>query len=280
MKQNKIEPKNGKINDKSSSNVKIKVEQNLNLNRKVMVGNEKITLTELNKLKLVMKPNDTELNELDFKQARKYDGRTYLQYLYALLKSKHLLIRVINKNDYNSRMIKIFLCFCNFNISYAVNALFFNDDTMHKIYEDDGEFNFIYQLPQIIYSAIISKIFESILEYLALSEKIIIDFKKEKIKKHLLMKKAQNILRILFCKFMTFFIFSFLFTILFWYYLTCFCAVYRNTQFHLIKDTLIGFGTSMITPLGLNLLPGIFRIPAIIKRRKYMYTFSKLLQIF
>ena len=177
-------------------------------------------------------------------------------------------------------MIKIFLCFCNFNISYTVNALFFNDDTMHKIYEDDGEFNFIYQLPQIIYSAIISKIIESILEYLALSEKIIIDFKKEKIKKHLLMKKAQNILRILFCKFMTFFIFSFLFTILFWYYLTCFCAVYRNTQFHLIKDTLIGFGTSMITPLGLNLLPGIFRIPAIIKRRKYMYTFSKLLQIF
>ena len=280
LKQNKIEPKNEKINDKSSSNVKIKVEQNINHNRKVMVGNEKITLTELNKLKLVMKPNDTELNELDFKQARKYDGRTYLQYYYALLKSKHLLIRVINKKDYNSRMIKIFLCFCNFNISYAVNALFFNDDTMHKIYEDDGEFNFIYQLPQIIYSAIISKIIESILEYLALSEKIIIDFKKEKIKKHLLMKKAENILRILYCKFITFFIFSFLFTILFWYYLTCFCAVYRNTQFHLIKDTLIGFGTSMITPLGLNLLPGIFRIPAIIKKRKYMYTFSKFLQIF
>ena len=60
LKQNKIEPKNEKINDKSSSNVKIKVEQNINHNRKVMVGNEKITLTELNKLKLVMKPNDTE----------------------------------------------------------------------------------------------------------------------------------------------------------------------------------------------------------------------------
>ena len=27
---------------------------------------------------------------------------------------------------------------------------FFSDDTMHKIYEDQGNFNFIYQLPQIL----------------------------------------------------------------------------------------------------------------------------------
>ena len=37
-----------------------------------------------------------------------------------------------------------------------MNAIFFNDETMHKIYEDEGSFNLIYNLPQIIYSSIIS----------------------------------------------------------------------------------------------------------------------------
>ena len=40
----------------------------------------------------------------------------------------------------------------NFAISYTINALFFSDDTMHKIYEDKGKFNIIYQLPHIVNS--------------------------------------------------------------------------------------------------------------------------------
>ena len=68
---------------------------------------------------------------------------------------------------------------------------------------------------------------------------------------------------------------------IFCYYLGCFCAVYQNTQFHLIKDTLISFGISNITPLGINLLPGLFRIPAISKKgsgKICLYVLSKLLQ--
>ena len=49
----------------------------------------------------------------------------------------------------------------------------------------------------------------------------------------------------------------------FWYFIACFCAVYRNTQFILIKNTLISFSLSMVYPFGLNLLPGFFRIPAL-----------------
>ena len=51
-----------------------------------------------------------------------------------------------------------------------MNALFFNEDTIHQILEDEGEFNFIYQLPQIIYSFVISSAFGKILDYLVLSE--------------------------------------------------------------------------------------------------------------
>ena len=41
---------------------------------------------------------------------------------------------------------------------------------MHKIYEDSGEFNLSYQLPQIIYSFLISYVINFITEYLSLSE--------------------------------------------------------------------------------------------------------------
>ena len=41
------------------------------------------------------------------------------------------------------------------------------------------------------------------------------------------------------------------------------CSVYTNTQIHLIKDTIISFGLSLLYPLGICLLPGIFRLPAL-----------------
>ena len=49
----------------------------------------------------------------------------------------------------------------------------------------------------------------------------------------------------------------------FWYYISCFCAVYKNTQIILIEDTIISFTLSMLYPFGLNLIPGMFRIPAL-----------------
>ena len=72
---------------------------------------------------------------------------------------------------------------------------------------------------------------------------------------------------------------SFLFFLSFWYYLGCFGAVYKNTQIHLIKDTLISFGLSLIYPLFLNLLPAIIRIPSLrMKNNKCLYKISKIIQ--
>ena len=61
-----------------------------------------------------------------------------------------------------------------------------------------------------------------------------------------------------------------------------FGAIYRNTQLHLLKDTLISFALSFIYPFVIYLLPGLFRIPALSdskKKRKLLYNFSKVLQM-
>ena len=162
-----------------------------------------------------------------------------------------------------------------------MNALFFNDNTMHKIYEDKGKFQFIYQLPQIICSSIISIIFNTLLKLLALSEIDILILKSKKENKDI-NKKEEDLNKKLQIKFMLYFIISTILLLLFWYYLSMFCAIYKNTQLHLIKDTLISFGLSLIYPFGIYLLPGFFRIPSLSDKkgnRKYLYAISKILQM-
>ena len=150
---------------------------------------------------------------------------------------------------------------------------------MHRIYEDFGEFNIVYQILQIIYSALICGVINTLITSLSLSEKNILELKKEQ--KHIKEKKVQ-VLKILKFKFLFFFLFTFILLLIFWYYISCFCAVYRNTQIHLIKNTLISFGFTLIYPFGLFLIPGIFRIPALRAKKankECIYKFSKILQL-
>ena len=150
---------------------------------------------------------------------------------------------------------------------------------MHKIYSDGGSFNFIYNIPQILYSSLISGIIISIITTLALSDSNFIRFKQYH-NKNLLKIKTKETLGILKIKFGLFFVIIFILLILFWFYLACFCAVYKNTQIHLIKDTLISFGTSMIYPFGIYLIPGIFRIISLKQKNKEcMYNFSKIVEM-
>jgi len=232
--------------------------------------------------KEIMKLNDTEINLLLYHEAQELDKRSYFEYYKSLVKTRHLLFFSFFYNkDYNSKIIKINLFFFTFTVNYTVNALFFNDSTMHKIYEDGGKFDFIYQIPQILYSTLISSVLIMIVKMTALTEKNILKIKGAKMEElGKIYKSESNCIKI---KFIIFFIFMFLLLFVFWYYVGCFCAVYKNTQIHLLSDTLISFVTSLLYPLCIYLLPGFFRIPALKKKEKEgecQYNFSKIIQLF
>ena len=148
---------------------------------------------------------------------------------------------------------------------------------MHKIYIDEGNFNFIYHIPQILCSFIISSVIRSIINFLSLTEKNILQLRDEK---ENIKEKFDQILKCIKIKFILLFILEFLFLICFWYYLGCFCAVYRNIQSHLLKDTLTSFGTSLIYPFGICLLSGALRIPALLEKdKKCLYKISQIVQL-
>ena len=216
---------------------------------------------------------------MKYEEALKYDKRTYFKYYVSLLRTKHLLIfSFITNNDYNSKIIKICLFFFFFALEYTVNSLFYQDTKIHQLYNDNGKYKFIYQIPQICYSTIISAIITFFIKSISLSEKYIISLKHpENLNNYSKSKKC------LFIKFLLFFILILILLLSFWYYLGCFCAVFRNSQIFLIKDTCYTFLLSLIYPFGLQLLPGIFRMPSLRvqnKRRKCLYVFSKIIQLF
>ena len=234
---------------------------------------------EKNKKKLI-NYNDYEINTLKYENALKMDNRTFFQYYISLFRMKHTLIFTFyTSNDYNSFMIKLSLFLFSFSLYLTVNSLFFTDSTIHTIYIDGGKYNFIYQIPQILYSFLICSALNAILSSLSLTQDNIISikkYKKNKVERVLEIKKCINI------KFIFFFILSFLFYFIFWFFLGCFCAVYNNSQIHLIKDTLISFGLTFIYPLGINLIPTIFRIYSLKsnKNKKCIYNLSKIFQYF
>ena len=183
--------------------------------------------------------------------------------------------------DYNSIIIKICLFFFSFVLYLTVNTLFYTDSTIHNIYQNSGKFDFNYHIPQILYSTLISTIINMIIKSLSLTEKNILEIKHEKDYRSS-QRKTLIVLRCLKIKFILFFIISFVFLDLFWYYLACFCAVYSNTQIHLLKDTILSFCLTLIYPLFINLLPGFFRIRALKKAKidqQCLYKTSKIIQL-
>ena len=138
---------------KSKSN-KFQIKQKKSINLKNKRKNiPKIIQKKINNKEIINKFNyiDEEINEFSYYLAIQYDKRNYCQYYTSLIKTKHSLIfAFFNNNDYNSQIIKIDLFFIGFTIDYTVNALFFNDDTMHKIYQNKGKFDFESQILIII----------------------------------------------------------------------------------------------------------------------------------
>ena len=267
-----------KNKDLSNRNL-IELQYILEINK---VKRQVLTLKEKIKILKVLKLNDTELNELGYKKAIKYDQRNFYQYYISLLFTKHILFQIFNKRDYNAYSIKVLLFFFNFSSCFAINTLFFNDNTMHQIYEDEGDFNFIYQLPQIAYSTLISFFIDNLTTFLALSEDIIIELKKDKNLENL-SKKGKHIKDILKIKFIFFFIVNIILILVFWYYIGCFCAVYKNTQYHLIKDTLISFSVGCVSPFGTNALTALVRMYSLKKYtsgNKTLFRLSRILQNF
>ena len=284
----KINPKKNVLNIKTKKNKKISqiIERKNFIKSHPLPKLEKLS-PEDEKVNSILNKNRNlniyELNILDYQEAIILDKRTYCQYYICLLKQKQLILfTFLPQNDYNLKTMKIAYFILSLSLYFTVNAFFFTDETMNKITVDNGKYNFIAQLPLTIYSSVITTIINMLVKNLALSEKSILAVKTEKNKSlaNKISKKNSHCIKI---KFSIFCCLGILLMIFFWYFISCFCAVYKNTQKIFIGNTLISFVVSMSYPFGIELLPGFFRIPALKTKennKSCLFRFSKFIALF
>ena len=271
--------------------IKIKKERIVNLDQKLkklssyssnynVLDNDK-EIDRMKEYKERREYSDNELNELEYEKAIKLDKRTFCEIYRAALQREHLIIfTFFNCNDYNLLSVKISRFIFLIVGDMAFNVFFFSDDSMHKLFLNYGKYDFIQQIPQITYSTIISQIIELFICFLSLTDKYIYQIKSDLIDGKT--KKIKNRIKCIHIKLINFFIFIFLFLAMYWYIITIFCGVYKNTQIAFFKDSIISFAICLIYPLVLYFISAFLRFISLTKSKKYkcIYNLSYIIPFF
>ena len=195
-----------------------------------------------------------------------------------LFREHQIIFTFLICNDYNLIYIKIARFIFSIATDIAMNIFFFSDNSMHKIFLNYGKYNFIQQIPQILYSTIISQLLEVFICYLSLTDKHIYE-----IKNLTGYNKKQEIVNILKCiklKLIFFFCFTFIVLGFYWYIVSAFCAVYQKTQIIFLKDSLFSFLSSLLYPFFLYLFLSALRKISFKFRIKCIYILSTIIPFF
>ena len=274
--QNKLSDKKLLENNKIHSTYKfseINLENQSKENKDLNIKNEGIEPKE--------KLDNFELNNLEYDLAIKLDKRDFLETYWSILKREHLIFfTFFVRNDYNIIYVKFSRFIFLVCTDMALNVFFFADETMHKMLLDYGKYNFVQQIPQIIYSTIVSQLIEVFLCFLSMTDKHFYEIKNLDAESR---NKMFNIIKCIKIKILFFYLFTFIMFLFYWYVIACFCAVYENTQPAFIKDSLSSFGLGLLYPFVLYLFPAALRIIALRVtkiRLSWVYSISDIIPIF
>ena len=168
----------------------------------------------------------------------------------------------------------------NFEISFFLNAFFYSDEYISKAYHNDGVLDFISGLPKSFYSFIATLIITNLLRMLSDSKnelkKLIIHKRNHKDYAYLISIKLRTLSK----KLIVYFILVISLELVFLYYITAFCAVYRNSQKYWFIGCLQSFGIDTSLSIIICIFLALFRYLAIKKRIKCLYILANLINIF
>ena len=220
---------------------------------------------------------EEDLNSANFEIAVEYDKRGYLKLYWSLLKLKQLLIFTFyTSTDHNLRIVKIALFVLFVAFYFAFTALFFNDSIMRAIYTYKGNTDAAVHVPNVILSSICCIIMNFIVRFISLSER---DYSKinnenDPGEKKKLIEKTQKILKI---KLLVLFALSGALIGLCWYYVSAFCAVFKNSQGHYFVNVLVAFIVCNLWPCVTSLIPPLLRMNGIKNKNPCMYKVSQII---
>lgn len=228
-----------------------------------------------------------ELNELPFDKAIKNDKRGFCGYFCNILVISHIILNVFfRQSDYNLFIVKLGLLLMTFPINLTFNIMFFTNKTIKLNYlqsvksmksmEDVSLF--WRNISSSVYSSLISSIFLIMLKFICLTHNSVRKLRKIKDVK-IAKQKSVCILRCIKIRITLYYLLSFVFLILFGFYVLCFSSVFENTQMLLVKTTFTSWLISLIFPFVICFITSIFRSLALSCKSKCLYIFKQLLQL-
>ena len=182
--------------------------------------------------------------------------------------------------DYILRSTKISLLILFVAFYFAFTALFFNDNIMRQIYIYKGNTNAAVHVPNIILSSICCIIMNLIVRFICLNERDInkiINEKNPDQRKTLveILKRNSRI------KLVMLYIVAGLLISLCWYYVSAFCAVFKNSQGHYFINVLVAFIVCNIWPCVTSFIPVFLRKKALDDgTSETLYKISQIISLF
>ena len=109
---------------------------------------------------------EEELMDLEYDHYRHIEDRKWYMIFWSIFKLNYDFAKtflIYNNSEkyknYQLYLIKIIIYMNSLIISIISNLMFYSDKTMHKIYEDNGEYIFWYRIPRIVFSDAFMKLF-------------------------------------------------------------------------------------------------------------------------
>jgi hypothetical protein len=209
--------------------------------------------------------DEDDLNELDFDEAILYDHRGFWELCWMEIKERQLIINTFFvKEKLKPFSIKLIVFIFSLTFYFVINGLLYDAKYVSKQLKRTRKtvyFFILDSIKRIIYSSIVGVIVNIIVGLLFKSDKylrkahakykdnrVILNGEVVKIYKNM---KIINII---------FTVVNFIFMLMVWIYLFCFCGVYRNCQIDWLESACIIIGIMQILPFLISFLLALLRI--------------------
>ena len=226
--------------------------------------------------------NDDELNDMELDKAIKYDKRGIFKYYWNILFTSHIILNVFFVHeDYNLFTIKLGLLLMSFPINITMSIFFYTNENIKLTYikSMDDISAFWSNIANSVYSSILSDLTINILRLISLTHDSV-RILRQMPDIHSAESKAGCILKCIKIRIVLYYIISFIFLLVFGFYVLSFCAIFENTQIELIKSTFSSWLISLLYPFIVCFISSIIRNISLKCKSKFLFTVEKIIQFF
>ena len=226
---------------------------------------------------------NNSFDENDFGDVLDKENRSFNNYFCEKFKNNQIIINTFFIIDvFKPRTFKIILFTITIELYFVINALFYNEEYLSELFnsnEPEQFFSFVRRrIPEFVYTSAVSIIITYLIDFFSVEEekirRIFIRFRKDEIK---LKYELILIFKTIKIRFISFFIFSLILSLVLIVYISCFNIVYPNIRIEWIKSSIFIFIVMQILNFILTFIECCLRYIAIYCNSEKLFKLSLLL---